>query len=119
MPRAISVRRKYLPILLSVPSFSWSHSVGGCSLKPFGGGPEGVAYVLLCATSDCEAAAAWSSCVLAVAARVSCFVDSIVAARAAGATMVVCARVLLRGCGRSGRVNWRALGGFDAVEDRD
>ena len=53
MPRNISVMRKYFPTLSNVLSFSWSHSVGGFRRKFLGGGPAGVAYVLL-ATKACN-----------------------------------------------------------------
>ena len=44
MPRIISVKRKYLPALSKALSFGSSHR--GCrgSLKPAGGGPDGVAF---------------------------------------------------------------------------
>jgi hypothetical protein len=44
IPRAISVRRKYLPALSKADSLLSSHRSGFGNRKPAGGGPEGVAY---------------------------------------------------------------------------
>jgi hypothetical protein len=44
IPRAISVRRKYLPALSNEDSLLSSHRSGFGNRKPGGGGPEGVAY---------------------------------------------------------------------------
>jgi hypothetical protein len=43
MPRNNSAMRKYLVALSKDDSSPWSHRLGGGSLKPEGGGPEGVA----------------------------------------------------------------------------
>ena len=43
MPRIISVSRKYLPALSNELSFDSSHRRSLGNLKPWGGGPEGVA----------------------------------------------------------------------------
>jgi hypothetical protein len=43
MPRAISVIRKYFPALSNDDSFPSSHLSCRGNLKPFGGGPVGVA----------------------------------------------------------------------------
>jgi len=45
IPRAISVKRKYLPALSNEDSLLSSHLSGFGNRKPGGGGPEGVAYV--------------------------------------------------------------------------
>jgi hypothetical protein len=44
IPRAISVKRKYLPALSNEDSLLSSHLSGFGNRKPGGGGPEGVAY---------------------------------------------------------------------------
>lgn len=44
IPRAISVKRKYLPALSKEDSLLSSHLSGFGNRKPGGGGPEGVAY---------------------------------------------------------------------------
>jgi hypothetical protein len=44
IPRAISVKRKYLPALSNEDSLLSSHLSGLGNRKPGGGGPEGVAY---------------------------------------------------------------------------
>jgi hypothetical protein len=44
IPRAISVKRKYLPALSNADSLLSSHLSGLGNRNPGGGGPEGVAY---------------------------------------------------------------------------
>ena len=58
MPRAISVNKKYLPALSKALSVSSSHVFCLGNRKPFGGGPAGVARLIL----DVENAAQGIEC---------------------------------------------------------
>lgn len=124
MPLAISVIKKYFPSLSNVRSSSSSHCGLGVILKPLGGGPWGVAYVLLLLAASATAGRTREDVVIGakvVATRASCravvVVESImavfleVAVASSCETLVVSIQLGSGGMGRQKAVGsgWRVL----------